>query len=386
MRTSNKGLVLFCQVGYFVVGTIVIIYPPLMPNIIAHFGLSLASAGLAFPAKALGSLLGSMFSGVSSDLLGRKPLLVAGALLQATGLSVAAFSGSWPLFLLGFVIMGASQGALSTTINALISDLHQENRARALNLLHGIYSTGAALSPLLIALVLGSGRDWRVIFAGSALIWLVFGLTALLFDYPEQGATAAKRQLLSVEFLKDSLALSLFAVAFIYNGVAWVLLGWVGMYLQESGGVSPFLATSMISLFYIGLTLGRFVCASVAERVGYAKTIMILSVGAVVSFPLVILGRHPLVIAFSVALNGLFFSGLYPTALAYANNLFPALAGTVAATMSLAMTLGTMIPPWWTGIAADKWSFKVAVGMNYLLILPLLWIARRLLRVEKGRA
>ena len=210
-------------------------------------------------------------------------------------------------------------------------------------------------------------------------------MAALLFNYPKKGATVAKRQLLSVEFLKNSVALSLFAVAFIYNGVAWVLLGWVNMYLQESGGVPAFLATSMISLFYVGLTLGRFVCASVADRVGYAKTILILSIGAVVSFPLVILGRHPLVITFSVALSGLFFSGLYPTALAYANNLFPALAGTVAATMSLAMTLGTMIPPWWTGIIADRWSFKVAVGMNYLLILPLLWIAWRLLRVEKGR-
>ncbi|MGI6609918.1 MAG: MFS transporter [Limnochordia bacterium] len=385
MRASSKGLVRFCQVGYFIVGTIVIIFPPLMPNIIAHFGLSLASAGLAFPAKALGSFIGSMFSGVSSDLLGRKPLLVTSALLQAAGLGLAALAGSWPVFLLGFAIMGASQGAVSTTINALMSDLHQENRAKALNLLHGIYSTGAALSPLLIALVLGLGRDWRVIFAGSALVWLAFGLAALLFNYPKKGATVAKRQLLSVEFLKNSVALSLFAVAFIYNGVAWVLLGWVNMYLQESGGVPAFLATSMISLFYVGLTLGRFVCASVADRVGYAKTILILSIGAVVSFPLVILGRHPLVITFSVALSGLFFSGLYPTALAYANNLFPALAGTVAATMSLAMTLGTMIPPWWTGIIADRWSFKVAVGMNYLLILPLLWIAWRLLRVEKGR-
>ena len=175
-------------------------------------------------------------------------------------------------------------------------------------------------------------------------------------------------------------------MAFIYNGVAWVLLGWVNMYLQEGGGVSPFLATSMISLFYVGLTTGRFVCAAVAERIGYGNSIRILSVGAAISLLLVILGGHPLLIVFGVIMSGLFLSGLYPTALAFANNLFPALAGTVVATMSLAMNLGTMLPPWWTGIIAEKTNFKIAVGANYILMLPLLWIAWRLPKIEKGRA
>ena len=384
--SRNDGLVRFCQVGYLFVGAIGIIFPPLMPSIISHFGLSLAAAGLAFPARSFGSLLGSMFSGVASDLFGRKPLLVVSALLQAGGLTLAAFAGYWLLFLLGFVIMGVSQGAVSTIINALTSDLRQDDRARAFNVLHGIYSVGAALSPLLIALVLRWGQDWRVIFLGASAIWVFYGVSASWVDYPEQSGSVAKRQLLSVAFLKDRLALALFAVACIYNGVAWVLLGWVNMYLQDGGGVAPFLATSKISLLYVGLTTGRFVCAAVAERIGYGNSIRILSVGAAISLLLVILGGHPLLIVFGVIMSGLFLSGLYPTALAFANNLFPALAGTVVATMSLAMNLGTMLPPWWTGIIAEKTNFKIAVGANYILMLPLLWIAWRLPKIEKGRA
>ena len=98
------------------------------------------------------------------------------------------------------MIMRVSQGAVSTIINALTSDLRQDDRARAFNVLHGIYSVGAALSPLLIALVLRWGQDWRVIFLGAAAIWFVYGVSALWFDYPEQSGSVAKRQLLSVAF------------------------------------------------------------------------------------------------------------------------------------------------------------------------------------------
>lgn len=94
------------------------------------------------------------------------------------------------------------------------------------------------------------------------------------------------------------------------------------------------------------------------------------------------LGSANVLGALGVFICGLFIAGLFPTALAYGNRLFPDLAGTVSGTMSVAMILGTMVPPWWTGVAAETWSFQTAIGLNFALVLPLIWIAVRLHRGE----
>ena len=46
------------------------------------------------------------------------------------------------------------------------------------------------------------------------------------------------------------------------------------------------------------------------------------------------------------------------------------------------MTLGVMIPPLWTGAIADAWSFQGALGVNYVLVLPLIFVGVYLGRVE----
>ena len=49
------------------------------------------------------------------------------------------------------------------------------------------------------------------------------------------------------------------------------------------------------------------------------------------------------------------------------------------------MTFGSMAPPLWTGMIADRWSFQTALGVNYLMVLPLIFIALYLGRIELQR-
>jgi fucose permease len=175
--------------------------------------------------------------------------------------------------------------------------------------------------------------------------------------------------------------LALFLIAFAYNGVAWSLLGWVALFMQQSAGFSTLLSVSMISVFYVALTIGRFLCAAYAEKLGYATLFLLLAWGITLTYPLVVFG-NPLVVAIGVFLTGLSLSGLFPTALAYGSRLYPEQTGTVTGTLSIAMTLGSMAPPLWTGIIADRWSFQTALGVNYLMVLPLVFIALYLGRSE----
>ena len=46
------------------------------------------------------------------------------------------------------------------------------------------------------------------------------------------------------------------------------------------------------------------------------------------------------------------------------------------------MTLGAMIPPVWTGVIAEWWSFQAALGVNYVMVLGLLAVTIYLYRTD----
>jgi FHS family glucose/mannose:H+ symporter-like MFS transporter len=380
-RLNQLGLA-----GYLLIGGAAVLIPSVMPSITDEFtaaGLTLATLGLIFPARSAGSMLGGLLAGVVSDRTGHKWLVWVAALLLGVVLALAAVTAQWTLFVVGFVLISAATSALSTGINAMVADVNQERRGQALNTLHAVYGVGAAVSPLLIGYLIENGLAWRWALGGSGLIWLVYGVGAYLTpggEAPRDRGAAAPGWSWSI--LRQGPLLALFLIAFIYNGVAYSLLGWVAVFMEEAAGFTTFFAVSMISVFYVALTIGRFLCAAYSERIGYAATFQVLGWGITLTYPLVIMVGDPWIVVVGIFLTGLSLSGLFPTALAYGARLLPHQTGTVTGMLNVAMTLGAMIPPVWTGLIAAQWGLQVALGVNYFMAPPLLLLAIYLGRRE----
>jgi fucose permease len=378
---TNLGLT-----GYLFIGTAAVLIPSVMPFITEEYmatGLTLAAIGLIFPARAVGGILGNLLAGIGSDMIGRGRLVWLSAIFLAVSLALTAAAQLWVLFLIGFVMVSAAQGSLSTGINAMVADANRKSRARALNTLHAVYGAGAAVSPLIIGYLLDEGVVWRWALGGTAFIWLAYGIMAyLLYRTAVADERTGKAEALSFGMLREGPFLSLFLIAFIYNGVATSLLGWVALFMQSSAGLSTFLSIAMISVFYVALSIGRFLCAAFAERAGYALTLLVLAVGITLTYPLVVLDINPLVAVTGIFLTGLSLSGLFPMALAYGARLYPEQTGTMSGTLSVSMTLGAMAPPLWTGVIAGIWSLQAALAVNYLMVPPLILLAIYLGRIE----
>ncbi len=383
----SRRLTVLGLAGYLFIGAAAVLVPSVMPSIIEEFtatGLTLAAIGLIFPARSVGGIFGNLLSGVGSDVIGRRRLVWISALLLAATLALTAVAKLWALFVIGFVLVSTAQGALATGINALIADANREARAKALNILHGVYGAGAAVSPLIIGSLIQAGLPWRWALGGTALIWAGYGLVAFLLYGPDRShEEAGQASKLDMAMLRQGPFLALFLIAFIYNGVAYSLLGWVAVFMHESAGFSVFLSVSMVSVFYVALTIGRFVVAAFAERVGYGTIFLVLALGITLSYPLVVLDLHPWLVVVGVFLTGLSLSGLFPTALAYGSRLCPEQTGTVSGTLNAALTLGGMIPPLWTAVLAGAWGLQAALSVNYIMVPPLIWLALYLGRRER---
>jgi len=373
--------------GYFCIGVAAVLIPSAMPSITAEFvrmGLPLATLGLIFPATAVGGILGNLLVGVASDMIERRWLVGLSALTLAVSLGLAAITQLWWLFLISFIVVGAAQGALATGVNAMIADANPASRARALNALHGVYGVGAAVSPLIFGVLMDRGLPWRWSVGGTGLLWLAYGVVVYLAQrntLPAKKVSTARK--LDLSMLRQRPFIALFLISFIYNGIAVGLLGWIAIFMQQSAGFSVLFSISTISIFYVGLTAGRFICAAIAERFRYGRILLVLSIGITVTYPLVVLNVPPWMVVAGVLFTGLSLSGLFPTALAYGAQLYPQESVKLSGTLNVGLTLGSMLPPLWIGILAEASSFQAALAINYVLVLPLIVLSVYLGRVER---
>jgi len=108
-------------------------------------GESLLLVGFALGAYGLTQALFQIPFGVASDLLGRKPVIVAGLLLFAAGSFVAAWAPDLHWIIVGRVLQG--MGAISAAVTALAADLtREEHRTKVMAMIGSSIGLVFALS------------------------------------------------------------------------------------------------------------------------------------------------------------------------------------------------------------------------------------------------
>ena len=133
----------------------------LVPLFLAGHGASIGEIGLVAGIYPAVWGLGQIWAGHWSDSVGRKPLIVAGMLIQAAALSLLAASGGRiPVALVAAVVLGTGTALVYPTLIAAVSD---------------------AVSPVARAPVVGVYRFWRDM--GYVVGGLAAGLLADAIDF-----------------------------------------------------------------------------------------------------------------------------------------------------------------------------------------------------------
>ena len=385
MRRKTLSNIIY--MGYFLIGIVSFIISPTLPLIIKDFQISVSMAGLVFTGSSLGGFLGAVAGGFLSDIFGRKPLIVIGCMLQFLGFYGATIANIWLLIPMLFFITSLGRGFISVNFNALISDINPHRRGAAFNTLHGIYGMGNLIGPVIAGYILSSNDDWRVIYYGAAILWFLFLLISMFIKYPSSlskdiSNQSEKGRLSALRLMATSpVLIMLFLISFIYNGSATGLIGWINTHL-DSMDFPVLIGAGMVSIFYAGLTIGRFTCRAISDRIGYSKVILLCAIGSFIFYPLAIYPKHTILLIIGVFGSGLFLAGLHPTGLAYANSIFTEFAGTVTAILSSSLTLGSMSLPWLIGVVAERGSFPMGFSIGYVAITILIVIAILLIKYE----
>ena len=153
-----------------------------------------ARAQLVITAFVLGMGAGTFLAGPLSDAVGRRPVIVGGAVLYAVGAALAGTAQSMEAMLAGRALQGLGAAGPRVATVALVRDLHAgPAMARIMSFVMMTFSLVPAVAPLIGAGLIALA-GWRGVF-GAFVAFAAVSAAWLMLRQPETLPPAARRPL-----------------------------------------------------------------------------------------------------------------------------------------------------------------------------------------------
>src|SRR6266851_4556995 len=122
---------------------------PVLPNLTKSYGVGLSEASLVFVAFGAGAVIATFPAGYLMDKIGRRPVLLAGPILEALGSFMTPFSHSFLELLFWRLLVGAAGQLWQQGRLLVIADTAPVNqRARQMQWMNGMMRAGQLIGPL----------------------------------------------------------------------------------------------------------------------------------------------------------------------------------------------------------------------------------------------
>ncbi len=357
-NTAHNKLLFSCFYAFLYSGIVMLTLGSALPDISAAHNLPYSMSGALLSCYSLGNLASGILVGLASMYLGAKPAIILLTLSICLGYSALALTGIPALLLLFCALIGLGRGSLITFSQGTIS-LITNGKPQTTLMLHASFAVGAIFAPLLFS----SLRlfDWR---AGLILVAFLGIIAVMSFlsvsDYPQITSRSGK----SLSFLTDKGFVLMSALIFMYLCTEYSLNGWLVTYMTHKDMTMNF-SQSMAALLWVVMLIGRLICVWLSKYMKQSTILLFLSLGASIGFGVMLKSEGRMFIAVSVAIAGLFMSGISPIIYALSaeyTNKYPLAMGVL---FTSGCTGGTLMPLI-TGIIAEKWGFTA--GMSAILI------------------
>ena len=309
-RRTLSNLVL--GVGFGLTGAGTVMLGVLLPEFSKQFGLRDDTAGLLFLLQFLGASSGAVIIGAN-----HVRWLAIGYGLLAVSACALAFSGL-PLVFPVFYFFGLGLGITMTATSLVFSDRYREDCAAKLQRLNFAWAIGATTAPVLFLpyLRMAALSPLFLTLVGLFLALLVWVLLRERQAAPVS-QPAAHDTLSQSQGPQVSLVL-LVVLATCAVGVEASISGWLTTYSKRAGETHSVGTVLAISLFWIGMTLSRFLFSTrLLAIVGTRRTMRMALWCLAASVATLIAAHTPATIQVCAMLAGLSLGPLYPLALSF---------------------------------------------------------------------
>lgn len=245
------------------------------PTMYGELGVPVSYMGIVSMVISGGTIVSSLMSDRLTRKFGTRVVTVVSVFLTAGALFGFSFSDRFWMLILFSVPYGLGAGAIDAALNNYIA-LHYS--ARHMSWLHCFWGVGTIVSPFIMSYALTSST-WN---DGYRIVgYIQLGIAALLLVTLPVWKIHKKTDAVEQKSIGLIGALKIKGVPFIligffaYCAAEATAMQWASTYFVEVKHISEAQAAQFASLFYIGITAGRFLSGFVSAKIGDRRMIII---------------------------------------------------------------------------------------------------------------
>lgn len=222
-----------------------------------------------------GTIVSALLSDRITKRFGAGKVTFVSVALTALALLGFSFAPNYLVLIFLAIPYGLGAGGVDAALNNYVA-LHYESRH--MSWLHCMWGIGASAGPYVMGFALSCGFGWSAGYQYIAIVQVI--LTVILFASlplwnnrkshkllkPIQISKEYSKTLSFSEVLRIPGAKNIFIMFFCYCAIEQTAGLWASSYMVLHGGVSRVVAAGWASLFYVGITAGRFISGFLTMR------------------------------------------------------------------------------------------------------------------------
>lgn len=342
------------------------------PSIYPQLDVPVSYSGIIYLIICIGTVISSLYSDRLTRWLGTGLITAISVAMTAFALLGFSFANSFWVLCLWAIPYGLGAGSVDASLNNYVA-LHYESRH--MSWLHGMWGIGASIGPYIISAVLAGGAHWSWGYWYVGLIQIA--MAAVLFlTLPHWKKSAVLqtdntppkklRQVLSLPGTK-----AILLAFFSYSALEQTICLWSASFLHLRWQMTPEEAAGLASMFYLGITLGRFLSGFATLKLNDTAMIRLGFAILCCGILLILLPLGGYFAVVGILLIGFGCAPIYPciihsTPIHFGPENSQAMVGMQ---MACAYSANCVIPPLF-GLIAQHWS--VSLFPVYLLVFLLL--------------
>lgn len=361
------------------------------PTMSHYIGAQISWAGGISMVISAGTIVSALLSDRMTKRFGAGKVTFVSVALTALALLGFSFAPNYIVLILLAIPYGLGAGGVDAALNNYVA-VHYESRH--MSWLHCMWGIGASAGPYVMGFALSHGLGWSAGYQYIAIVQVI--LTVILFiSLPLwNNRTAHKLQksiqiskeysktLSFAEVLRIPGAKNILIMFFCYCAIEQTAGLWASSYMVLYGSVSRVVAAGWASLFYVGITAGRFISGFLTMRfndenmIRLGQLVMILGI-LVLLLPL---PNHIALVAGFVII-GLGCAPIYPCVIHSTPHYFGADKSQAIVGMQMASAyIGSMLMPAIFGFIGQNVSMSLLPAYLIILLSIMAFMHMQLLR------
>lgn len=326
-KTRQRLIMLVCACLMILTGASDALRGVFLPSFQSHFDLTKFQQSLIISISYVGNLVFLFVGGYFADRMSKKKFLCINMLLWLLALGVYTVVNDYYVLLCCMIVSMGASTMLSTTVN-LITPIVFMSPAFYVNIFNFTQGIGISTAQN----VGGKFASRFENFHWANLILLSLGVICLVLvvafvKIPNDKVEIPIEKASYKTVLKNPACVFLILMFGLYNVSEHGLMNWLTDYGSKHLGFTVSKASTYLSVFFIGITVGRLVFAPIVQKIGVMKSMLGFSSVAGLLYVLGLLtGKNGIVL---VCVSGFAFSIIYPTMVLMIGNYYPSsLSGT----------------------------------------------------------